>query len=45
MGGQIYDRLITKERTMLQAIDSELLEVMPTTQEELDIIFKPLLGR
>ena len=45
MGGQIYDRLIAKEQTMLQAIDSELLEVMPTTQEELDIIFKPLLGR
>ena len=42
MGEQIYNRLQTKENIMLQAIESNLLEVLPTTQEELDLIFKPL---
>ena len=42
MGEQIYNRLSLKEQTMLRAIDSDLLEVMPTTQEELDMIFNPL---
>ena len=44
MGKQIYERLLTKEKTMLNAIESDLLEVMPTTQEELDLIFSPILG-
>ena len=42
MGEQIYNRLQTKENIMLEAIESNLLEVLPTTQEELDLIFKPL---
>ena len=42
MGEQIYNRLQTKENIMLQAIESNLMEVLPTTQEELDLIFKPL---
>ena len=42
MGEQIYNRLQTKENIMLDAIESNLLEVLPTTQEELDLIFKPL---
>jgi SNF2 family DNA or RNA helicase len=45
MGEQIYNRLADKEKVMLNAIDSDLLEIMPTTQEELDMIFKPLLGK
>ena len=42
MGEQIYKRLSSKEQIMLQAIDSDLLEIMPTTQEELEMIFAPL---
>ena len=42
MGSQIYDRLTSKEKIMLNAIESDLLEVRPTTQEELDLIFTPL---
>ena len=43
MGEQIYNRLQTKEKIMLQAIESNLLEVLPTSQEELELIFKPLI--
>lgn len=42
MDQQIYERLKTKEETMLKAIDSQILEQMPTSDEELEIIFSPL---
>ena len=42
MGEQIYDRLMAKERIMLQAIENDELEEMPTTDEELDLIFDQL---
>lgn len=45
MGAQIYNRLSSKEEIMLNAIESDLLEIMPTTQEELDIIFFPLFNK
>ena len=36
----IYDRLKEKEQTMLKAIADQQLEVMPTTDDELDAIFE-----
>lgn len=42
MGEQIYERLMAKERIMLQAIENDELEEMPTTEEELDLIFNQL---
>lgn len=42
MDDQIYTRLRDKESTMLKAIDSDMLEQMPTTDEELDMIFAAL---
>lgn len=38
----IYDRLKEKEQTMLKAIADQQLEVMPTTDDELDAIFEGL---
>ena len=43
MGSQIYERLAEKERRMLTAIDADLLETMPTTDEDLDLIFSQVL--
>ena len=42
MDEQIYNRLREKESIMLKAIEAETLEQMPTTEEELDMIFSPL---
>ena len=39
---RIYNRLLEKERIMLNAIDTDCLEIMPTNDEELDIIFEDL---
>ena len=39
---EIYDRLQMKEQTMLRAIDAELIETQPTTEEDLDAIFAGL---
>ena len=39
---QIYERLSQKERLMLDAIASHHLEVQPTTDEELEMIFEGL---
>lgn len=39
---EIYNRLQAKERTMLDAIDNHTLEVMPTSDEDLEIIFSKL---
>lgn len=39
---RIYNRLLDKEQIMLNAIDSDCLEIMPTNDDELDIIFEGL---
>lgn len=39
LGESIYKRLKTKEKTMLDAIDNHVLETMPTSEEDLNIIF------
>lgn len=42
MDEQIYLRLKEKEQIMLDAIDADILETMPTSDEELDKIFEKL---
>ena len=42
MDGMVYERLKEKEQTMLNAIDNHVLETMPTSQEDLDLIFEQL---
>lgn len=42
MDAAIYDRLKEKEQTMLNAIDNHILESIPTSQEDLDLIFSKL---
>ena len=42
MDEQIYLRLKEKEQIMLDAIDADVLETMPTSDEELDKIFEKL---
>ncbi len=42
LGEQIYDRLVEKERIMLDAIDKDRLEVLGTSDEDLDLIFSDL---
>ena len=37
---KVYERLLEKEQIMLNAIDNDILETMPTSEEELDMIFK-----
>lgn len=44
MDEAVYDRLKEKEQTMLDAIDHHILESMPTSQEDLDLIFKGLFN-
>lgn len=41
---RIYTRLKEKEQTMLKAIANRRLEVMPTSREDLDLIFAGLHG-
>ena len=40
LGLATYDRLKEKEKIMLDAIDADLLEIMPTTEEDLNLIFE-----
>ena len=42
MEGQVYRRLREKEQTMRSAIDRQVLEVQPTSQEDLEVIFGDL---
>ena len=42
MDQAIYERLKEKERIMLDAIDNHVLEAMPTSKEDLEIIFSNL---
>ena len=44
MDDHVYTRLKEKEKVMLDAIDKHILETMPTTQEELDMIFENLFN-
>ena len=37
---EVYQRLKEKEQIMLDAIDNHVLEAMPTSNEDLDLIFK-----
>lgn len=39
----VYDRLKEKERIMLEAISNRKLEIMPTSNEDLDLIFAKLI--
>jgi len=39
LGEVIYNRLLQKEQIMLDAIDNHVLEVMPTTEDDLTAIF------
>ena len=43
MEGVVYQRLCQKEKTMLEAIGRRTLEVLPTSEEDLEMIFRPLL--
>ena len=40
MDEQIYTRLQEKEQCMLTAIENDTFEVIPTPEEELELIFK-----
>lgn len=42
LGEAIYNRLKEKEEIMLKAIDNHVLEVMPTSDEDLETIFSKL---
>lgn len=42
LGEEIYNRLKLKERIMLEAIDNHILETMPTSDEDLEMIFSKL---
>ena len=39
LGEAVYNRLKEKEQIMLDAIDNHVLEAMPTSDEDLEIIF------
>jgi hypothetical protein len=39
---QIYERLLEKERIMLEAIDMYSLEYLKTIEEDIEIIFRDL---
>lgn len=39
----IYERLKMKEQTMLDAIANRKLEIMPTSEEDLEIIFDKII--
>ncbi len=42
---EIYNRLKAKEKIMLEAIQNRTLEIMPTSEEDLRIIFEKLISR
>lgn len=42
MDAAVLDRLREKEQTMLRAIDEHILETLPTSEEDLDLIFSKL---
>lgn len=40
LGEKVYERLADKEQLMLEAIDNDKLEILPTDDEDLDFFFK-----
>ncbi|MGJ5682153.1 DEAD/DEAH box helicase [Staphylococcus equorum] len=40
LGEKVYERLAEKEQLMLEAIDNDKLEILPTDDEDLDFFFK-----
>lgn len=40
LGEKVYERLAEKEQVMLEAIDNDKLEILPTDDEDLDFFFK-----
>ncbi|PTF39736.1 hypothetical protein BUY29_11510, partial [Staphylococcus cohnii] len=40
LGEKVYERLSEKEQLMLEAIDNDKLEILPTDDEDLDFFFK-----
>lgn len=42
LGGKIYERLLEKEKIMLEAIDRDYLEIFGASEEDLELIFKDL---
>jgi SNF2 family DNA or RNA helicase len=42
LGTEVYNRLKLKEQIMLDAIDNHVLEALPTSEEDLEIIFSKL---
>ena len=42
LNNEIYQRLKDKEQLMLDAIDNHILESMPTTDEDMEMIFNKL---
>ncbi|MGP5095362.1 hypothetical protein CD144_04320 [Staphylococcus equorum subsp. linens] len=40
LGQKVYERLAEKEQLMLEAIDNDKLEILPTDDEDLDFFFK-----
>ena len=42
MDEEVFLRLQTKEQTMQNAIDKQILETLPTSEEDLDLIFNKL---
>lgn len=40
LGERVYERLVDKEKLMLEAIDNDKLEILPTDDEDLDFFFK-----
>lgn len=41
---KVYERLMEKEELMLDAIDNHQLEILPTEEEDIDFLFKKVLG-
>ena len=39
---KVYERLLEKEQTMLDAIENHILEPVYTSEEDLDLIFKSI---
>ena len=43
LGEAVYNRLKEKEQIMLDAIDNHVLEAMPTSDEDLEVIFSKFI--
>ena len=43
LGERVYQRLSQKEQLMLDAIDNHELEILPTSDEDLEFFFKNVI--